>query len=119
MGCAKGRQQQLYARIVALERVFDGDPIKDVCNHIGNGQYMHWDGTWTPGDARDKLLHAIGDVLTKRLTRWHWETHAERLAVVYKGSPAVFAQLCPFEAVERVVTPRLRNSDFEMDKLRQ
>ena len=70
MGCAKGRQQQLYARIVALELDFGGYPNNDVCKHIGSGQYMHWDGMMTQDDACHKLMHAIADVLQKKLTPW-------------------------------------------------
>lgn len=78
MGCAKGRQQQLYARIVALERDFGGDPITDVFKHIGNGQHMNWDGKMTQNGARDKHRHASGVGWTKRRTLWHWETRADR-----------------------------------------
>ena len=118
-GCAKGRQQQLYARIVALELDCDGYPIKQVFKHIGNGQYMHWDGKWTQDDARDKLLHAIGDVLSKRLRPWHWETRSEKQVAVYAEPSDVFSQLCTVEAVERFIRPLLRDSDFKMDDQRQ
>lgn len=112
-GCVKGHSPQLYARNVALALDCAGHPIKQVCKHIGNWQYMHWDGTWSQGDARDKLRPVFGEVMAKRLRSWHGDTRSVTHVAVYASSAEVCSQMCTVEAVARFIRPRLRDSDFK------
>ena len=127
--CEKGREHSLYAQIVAMEaRAWSDLPysVKQVFKHLHSGTYAHWDRQtqrWTQEHARDLLLHAIGDVLRRRLTPWGmepaWSDSGKRVFHMrYETTPESLHQVCVVESTEKLLRPLLRDPGFKLDHQR-
>lgn len=123
-GASRGREDRLYAGIVALEPVAYPDykrSVKALFKHEACGKYwffnpkaLQWEADTEVG--RNELLHVISTVLSKRLSDFEAAfTEHEREVINHKSPPEVLNGTPLLERVEKMLRAPLRDKSFELD----
>ena len=84
-GAQLGKEDRLYAQVVALEGACYDDytyPVKALFKHAGGGNYWHFDRRTKRWESdteagKNELLHVISCVLVRRLSDYRWEFDEE------------------------------------------
>jgi hypothetical protein len=123
-GITRGREDRLYAEIVAHERSAYEDypwPVRDLFKHDRAGTYWLFNPTvfkWEKDTeiGRNELLHVISTVLSRRLADYTTTIGEEGGEVLVKGSPPEVLNSAPLvERVEKMLRAPLKDSSFELD----
>ena len=123
-GSARGREDRVYAEIVALERSAYEDypwPVRKLFKHDRAGAYwffspkhLKWEKDTEIG--RNELLHVISTVLSRRLSDYTMSIGEEGGEVLVKCSPPEVLNSAPLvERVEKMLRAPLKDATFELD----
>ena len=123
-GSARGREDRLYAEIVAHERSAYEDypwPVRELFKHDRAGTYwffnpksLKWEKDTEIG--RNELLHVVSTVLSRRLADCTTTIGEEGGEVLVKSSPPEVLNSAPLvERVEKMLRAPLKDARFELD----
>ncbi len=124
VGIGRGKEDRLYAQIVALDRcAYEAfpQPVRELFKHDRAGTYwffspkvLRWEKDTEVG--RNELLHVISEVLTRRLSDLQavpGENGGE--VIVHKAPPEVLNWNPLLERVEKMLRAPLKDPTFELD----
>jgi phage/plasmid-associated DNA primase len=123
-GICRGREDRLYAGIVALENTAYADyqrPVREIFKHDRAGMYwffnpkvLRWEKDTEMG--RNELLHVISTVLSRRLSDFDttFGEHGGEV-VIHRSPPEVLNGAPLLERVEKMLRAPLRDRCFELD----
>ena len=125
-GAQLGKEDRLYAQIVALEGSCYDDyrlPVKALFKHAGGGQYWHFDRKsrrWESNTevGRNELLHVISCVLVRRLSDYLWEFDKDGREVLTRepaGRGTILNNASLLRNVETMLRAPLVDKGFELD----
>ena len=123
-GVARGREDRLYAEIVALESsAYEDIPwsVRELFKHDRAGTYWFFNPKvrkWEKDTeiGRNELLHVISTVLSRRLSDFASRIGEEGGEVLLKCSPPEVLNSAPLaERVEKMLRAPLKDSSFEHD----
>ena len=125
-GAQMGKEDRLYAQVVALEGACYADykfPVRALFKHAGGGNYWHFDRRTKRWDSdteagKNELLHVISCVLVRRLSDYRWEFDEDG-GEVLRSAPTVRGTILNnshlVTGVERMLRAPLTDKSFELD----